>query len=41
MSTLLFLFIVWALVESIPEKKPPGYKIAPTDEEMKEIEFGE
>ena len=37
---MLIAFVMWAIVESIPEKKPPGYKIAPTDEEIREIELG-
>jgi len=36
-TSLLTYFVMWAIVESVPEPKPLGYKLAPTDEEMKEI----
>ena len=37
---ILITFVMWVIVKSIPEKKAPEYKIAPTDEEIREIELG-
>ena len=42
MTAGLTAFVIWACVNAFPHKEPvdKGYKIAPTDEELKEIELG-
>ena len=40
MTLTLILFLFWILNKGVPEKKDPGYIIAPTEEEILEIELG-
>ena len=36
MTTMIVLLLFWVLKQLVPEKKYPGYTIAPTDKERKE-----
>jgi len=42
MTGLLIAFVMWCFITGFPpkEKVDPGYKIAPTEKELREIEFG-
>jgi len=42
MTAAIIAFVIWAIITAIPhrEKVDKGYKIAPTDEEIREIELG-